>query len=212
MSTVDTAKPSRRERRKAQTRAALVGAAQELLADDRGAEVSIQEITERADVGFGSFYNHFASKEALFEAAVVRALDDHSAWLDGILQGEDDAALVFATSLRLTGRLLRTAPTMAHVVKNALGPVLAAERGIAARARRDLTRAAEQGRLTIEDPDVALACTAGALVGVIHLLAARDDLVIESTTDLMVEHVLGMFGMPRDEARRLVSLPLPERG
>ncbi|MEM9348410.1 MAG: TetR/AcrR family transcriptional regulator [Planctomycetota bacterium] len=137
---MSTTNPSRRERRKAQTRAALVGAAQELLADDRGAEVSIQEITDRADVGFGSFYNHFDSKEALFDAAVFQALDEHSAWLDEILQGEDDAALVFATSLRLTGRLLRTAPTMAHVVKNSLGPVLSAERGIAARARRDLTR------------------------------------------------------------------------
>jgi AcrR family transcriptional regulator len=31
--------------------------------------VSIQEITEAADIGFGSFYNHFESKEQLFRTA-----------------------------------------------------------------------------------------------------------------------------------------------
>jgi AcrR family transcriptional regulator len=30
----------------------------------------INEITEEADVGFGSFYNHFDSKEAIVEAVV----------------------------------------------------------------------------------------------------------------------------------------------
>jgi AcrR family transcriptional regulator len=37
-----------------------------LIAEGRGERASIQEITEVADIGFGSFYNHFASKEELF--------------------------------------------------------------------------------------------------------------------------------------------------
>jgi len=32
--------------------------------------VPVLEITQAADVGMGSFYNHFDSKEQLFEAAV----------------------------------------------------------------------------------------------------------------------------------------------
>src|SRR4029079_10034250 len=73
--------------RKARTRAALVAAARELLASRDPAEVSIQEITDTADVGFGSFSNHFASKQDLFDAAVGEVLEEHGAMLDGISAG-----------------------------------------------------------------------------------------------------------------------------
>ena len=39
--------------------------------------VPIGEITEAADVAIGSFYNHFASQEALFEAVVSDTLEAH---------------------------------------------------------------------------------------------------------------------------------------
>jgi TetR/AcrR family transcriptional regulator, transcriptional repressor for nem operon len=55
---------SRQQRRKERTRAALVHAAQALLAAGK-TDVPIAEITQAADVGTGSFYNHFESKEAL---------------------------------------------------------------------------------------------------------------------------------------------------
>ena len=42
----------------------------------------VLEITQAADVGMGSFYNHFDSKEELFEAAVADVLDAHGALLD----------------------------------------------------------------------------------------------------------------------------------
>jgi AcrR family transcriptional regulator len=55
-------------RRKRETRERLFRAAFRLLAE-RGVDgVAINEITEAADVGFGSFYNRFTSKEALHEA------------------------------------------------------------------------------------------------------------------------------------------------
>ena len=57
-------KEPRGARRKRETRARLLEAALRLSAE-RGMEgVAINEITEAADVGFGSFYNHFESKEA----------------------------------------------------------------------------------------------------------------------------------------------------
>lgn len=60
--------------RRARTRAALIAAARRLLAEGRVA-VSVQEITTEAGVGFGSFYNHFDSKEDLFSEAVANTLD-----------------------------------------------------------------------------------------------------------------------------------------
>ena len=95
---------SRLDRRKARTRAALVAAARELLTSRDPAEVSIQEITEAADVGFGSFYNHFQSKQELFGAAVEEVIEEHGAMQDEITSGIEDPAEVFAASVRITAR------------------------------------------------------------------------------------------------------------
>ncbi|MYS93424.1 MULTISPECIES: helix-turn-helix domain-containing protein, partial [Streptomyces] len=63
-----SAPPSNRfERRRAETRRALIHAARQILAETGDTSASIQAIAERADVGFGSFYNHFESKTELFE-------------------------------------------------------------------------------------------------------------------------------------------------
>ena len=53
-------------RRKRETRARLLDAALRLMAQKGMEGVAINEITEAADVGFGSFYNHFESKEAIY--------------------------------------------------------------------------------------------------------------------------------------------------
>ena len=46
----------------------------------------VLEITQAADVGMGSFYNHFDSKEQLFEAAVADVLDAYGAMLDRLTE------------------------------------------------------------------------------------------------------------------------------
>jgi AcrR family transcriptional regulator len=63
------------DRRKQSTRQSLVEATIRLIAHGRADRASVQEITEAADVGFGSFYNHFESKETLFQVAVEEMLE-----------------------------------------------------------------------------------------------------------------------------------------
>ena len=53
--------PNRLERRKQRTRSALVKAAQRFIAEGK-VNAPVLEITQAADVGMGSFYNHFDSK------------------------------------------------------------------------------------------------------------------------------------------------------
>jgi AcrR family transcriptional regulator len=91
---------NRLERRKAHTRSALVRAAQTFIAAGKP-HVPILELTQAADVGMGSFYNHFDSREQLIEAAVEDALDRYGALLDELTRGLDDPAHVFAQSFRL---------------------------------------------------------------------------------------------------------------
>jgi AcrR family transcriptional regulator len=58
-----TAVPGRRERRAAETRVRLFRCALELIARRGLANVTVEDITEAADVGKGTFFNYFASKE-----------------------------------------------------------------------------------------------------------------------------------------------------
>ncbi|MFE2738027.1 TetR/AcrR family transcriptional regulator [Streptomyces sp. NPDC059349] len=67
---------NRFERRRAQTRQALVRAARQILAESGGTKASVHAVAERADVGLRSVYNHFTGKSGLFDAAVDDALEE----------------------------------------------------------------------------------------------------------------------------------------
>jgi AcrR family transcriptional regulator len=201
---------SRLDRRKARTRASLVAAARMLLASRDPAEVSIQEITDAADVGFGSFYNHFKSKQDLFDAAVEEVLEEHGAMLDAATARIADPAEVFAAAVRMTARLPKTQPQIAKIFERIGFDLVAAPRGLAPRARRDLKRAQAAGRFTIDDLDVALACASGAMLGVLHMASTNDKpAAIDRAADKLAANLLRMFGVSADEATRIAHSRLP---
>jgi AcrR family transcriptional regulator len=60
--------PDRRQRRSAETRERLFRAALRLFADKGFAETTVADITDAADVGKGTFFNYFPSKEHILVA------------------------------------------------------------------------------------------------------------------------------------------------
>ncbi len=60
--------PSRRQRRSAELRERLFRAALELFAQKGFAETTVEDITEAADVGKGTFFNYFPSKDHILLA------------------------------------------------------------------------------------------------------------------------------------------------
>src|SRR5690242_6684681 len=60
--------PSRRERRSAELRERLFRAALSLFGSKGYAETTVEDITEAADVGKGTFFNYFPSKEHILLA------------------------------------------------------------------------------------------------------------------------------------------------
>jgi AcrR family transcriptional regulator len=199
--------PNRVDRRKERTRNALLVAARRFLADDR-TNVSIQEITDAADVGFGSLYNHFESKEALFEAAVEATLETWGLMRDQIVAGYDDPAETFAVSFRMVGRFQRQAPELSRALVNVGMSMVTHDQGLAPRARRDIAAARDAGRFDI-DPDIGLVVAAGALLGLLQWLDARPEADAAALSDEMAERLLRMFGMSQREAKRLCGRPLP---
>jgi len=200
---------SRLERRKARTRTALIRAAQGFIAAGR-MNVPILEITQAADVGMGSFYNHFETKEELFDAALEGALDAFGAVMDQLGVDIDDPAQVFAQSFRMTGRLHRRSPELSKVLLHNGLALLASDQGLAPRARRDIEAATRAGRFTVRDPELALTIVSGAalcLGQLLHDHPERDD---AEASDQITEDLLRMFGLAADEARDICRRPLPD--
>lgn len=201
--------PNRLARRKQRTRSALIATAQTFIAAGK-LNVPVLELTQAADVGMGSFYNHFATKEELFTAAVNEALDLHGARLDELTASVDDPAEKFACSFRLTGRLFRRRPQESAVLLSNGLPLMSADRGLAPRALRDIIAASDAGRFHVPDPELGLAVAGGSLLGLGRLLTAQPERDDAETSDRFTEDLLRLFGMSAEEAHRLSQLPLPD--
>jgi AcrR family transcriptional regulator len=209
--TTNGAVPANRlDRRKARTRQALVDAAVRLIAEGRGERASIQEITDAADIGFGSFYNHFVSKEELFQTASEEVLERWAQMIDAACAGLNDPAEVFATSLRISGRLAWTHPEIAAFITGVGLDLLDAPRGLAPRALRDIRAGQAAGRFTIPDAEIALSAVAGGLLGLLRLHARNPERVTETSVDELTEACLRFLGLPAAQARRLARLRLPD--
>ena len=181
---------SRLERRKLRTRRALVHAAQGFIAQGK-LGVPILEITQAADVGMGSFYNHFSTKDELFEAALTDALDDLGAVLDSFTGSISDPAEAFAANYRLSGRLFRLRPQEAALLLAHGDSLILSNRGLSPRALRDITAAVDQGRFKITDPELGLAIA--GIIGTIIGARLLVDGAIEIARDFGVaETVIGL--------------------
>jgi AcrR family transcriptional regulator len=200
---------NRLQRRKMRTRNALIRSAQRFIAEGK-LIVPILDITQAADVGMGSFYNHFSTKEELFAAAVADALDDMGAVLDGVTGSITDPAEAFAANYRLSGRLFRYRPREAALLLANGGSLILSDRGLSPRALRDITAAIDGGRFSITDPELGLAIAGGMFVGLATLLRERPERDTDATVDEVTERLLRTLGMSAQQARSICRRPLPD--
>ncbi|MFO1407870.1 MAG: TetR/AcrR family transcriptional regulator [Steroidobacteraceae bacterium] len=190
---------ARGSRRRRETRGKLLRAAFELMARRGMDGVAVNEITEAADVGFGSFYNHFESKDAIHDALVEHVFEGYADALDRALAGVEDPAEVMAASVRHTLRRAEQDDTWARfLIREALSERML-QRGLGLRLLRDIRRGQDSGRFTGDDELVALLAVAGTTLTAISV---------------HVQHRTGAAGTLPAELRRRLGLPgraLPER-
>jgi AcrR family transcriptional regulator len=203
---------NRFERRRAETRQALIRAARQILAETGDTSASIQAIAERADVGFGSFYNHFESKAELFDAAVIDALEEFGQAFDALLSVIDDPAELVAAGFRLSARMADSHPELMRILRHRALGYIHSDKGLAPRALRDLEVGVASGRFAPVDPIVALSALGGTLLSLLELRFARPDLDGDEAAANLAEMVLRMLGVPPDDAHEVARRPLPDLG
>jgi AcrR family transcriptional regulator len=199
---------SRQDRRRARTRARLVAAAGALFARQGVDNTRINEITEEADVGFGSFYNHFASKEAIVEAVLAETVAAQGAAIEAVTADLDDPAETVAVAHRYFVNLARIDPNWAwllirldlshNITLAALGPY----------AQRDLERGIRAGRFNVPDKRVALFAAGGALLAVMR--AVLDGQAPKNADRHHAEGILRLVGLPPQDAAEVAGRPMPK--
>jgi AcrR family transcriptional regulator len=225
MSTAESASPAkpRVSRRRRRTRARLLRAALELMAE-RGMEgVAINEITDAADVGFGTFYNYFESKEAIYDALVEEVVEAFGSALDQIADHVDDPAEVLAASVRYTVEQAYKDPLWGSFLVQSGFSARALERGLGPRMLRDLKRGIEAGRFEVRDLPVTIVAVRGAVLSAID---AQVELARGSTNQSGFAASLGvdpqtlpsrgaamllrLLGLDPDDAADVANQALPE--
>ena len=96
-------RPTRRSRK---TRRALVDAARALLEEQGVAALTVKAVTDRADVGHGTFYHHFPSTESVLAAGIEESMRDFAEAIGRQFSDAEDKAWVFVQSLSGTFRML----------------------------------------------------------------------------------------------------------
>ncbi len=199
----NTPTTSRRERRRTQTRTSLIEAAQGLFAEQGVEATAIAEITEAADVGFGSFYNHFTSKEEIAEAVLGEALELQKTALFALIDPITDPAEAVAVAHSFLIEQARVNPTFGWLLVRLDASHRLLIRALGDRARQDIRDGIAASRFTTADPEVTFFGTGGAL-----LLVMRAVLDGDLGDDAGVRHsegLLRMLGVPDPEVADIAT-------
>ncbi|WP_233860090.1 TetR/AcrR family transcriptional regulator [Paraburkholderia sp. HD33-4] len=217
-----TARSPRLVRRKHETRVRLLDAAFGLIAKKGMDGVTINEITDAADVGFGSFYNHFDSKEGLFTTLVEWLFEQFADTLDGLVGGLSDPAEVVAVSVRHT--LLRACrePVWGQLLIREGLSARALSGGLGQRLLRDTRRGIAQRRFMVADELICVVSVIGTvlagLAAELHFSPSSKRIVRSRKTLRSQEErfarniaavVLQAFGLKRIEAEKIARRPMP---
>lgn len=192
---------SRNERRKAETRAKLIDAARKVIARKGFDATTIRNITDEADVGFGSFYNHFESKEAIAEEAVSEILTRLSEAIDVSNEGLDDALEIMARAMSTFVRRARLDPVLSLFLLQfgMYKPELA--RNMAESVVRDIRRGVEQGQFDVPHMQALVVMVSGAMFGFLRERVEGD--LGPETDRHAVHYALRMMAAPEEKAIQL---------
>lgn len=217
-----TEREPRGARRRRETRSRLLAAAFKLMAEKGMEGVAINEITEAADVGFGSFYNHFESKEAIYAAVSDWVFEDFADAIERVVGEVSDPAEVIAVPVRYTMmRAFREPVWGQFLVREGLS-ARSVDRGLGRRLLRDIRKGIAAKRLNAPDPLMSFVCVAGTILCAISvgLMSGAEDgqqsvALKELGSDLQhlpertAKVALEALGLGRAEAEKIAYRPLP---
>jgi AcrR family transcriptional regulator len=194
-------------RRQRRNREALVRAACEVMTEKGIDAATMLEIAERADVGSGTVYNYFKSKDELAIVVLEEMMHDLALRIEKATAKLDDPAEVYAFGIRTVleaattdlswKQMLYRSEVIADALFRRMGPF----------AIRDLKNAIDVGHFQIDDAELVWHLTAHAIVGA--SLAITTGRMSPAMSEKIVVRLLCMAGIGLNAATELASRPKP---
>jgi AcrR family transcriptional regulator len=201
---------ARKQQRK---REALVEAGYRVMSERGIDQATMQEIAELADVGAGTVYSYFKSKDELAIAVMERLMYDLALRIEAVTNSFSDPAQVYAFGVRSVieaatndmrwRQLLYRSEVIADAMHRRMGPF----------AIRDLENATTAGRFKVKDASLTFKMAAHAIVGGC-LSITQGDFSADAVEEMIVR-ILCMTGIGEAEAIELANRerpPLPLEG
>jgi AcrR family transcriptional regulator len=196
---------SRQARRREETRGKLLGAARALTLEGPIEAITIADIAARADVGFGSFYNHFESKEAILEATTESEAERLQSAMADALAHESDPAARLAFAVRYVAQHTLDDPMWRWFFRHSSYGFLALRRAVGPALQQDLLTGKRAGRFSFDDATSASEFVFGGMLAVFAAaVAGRLD---EARATHAIVLVLRALGVP--DASILARKKLP---
>lgn len=209
MTTADAMTPTegRVARRQRRNRDALIAAARDIMTDKGVEAATMLEIAERADVGAGTVYNYFKSKDELAIAVLETLMHELGLRIEEVTNTFDDPAQVYAYGIRTVldtatqdvrwAQLLNRSEVIADAMFRIMGTF----------AIRDLRLASQAGRFQVSNAELVWRLTTHALIGA--SLAITTGQLPASASDQIIVRLLCMTGIGVNAAVELAARPRP---
>jgi AcrR family transcriptional regulator len=188
------------------TRKKILEAAFELIGNEKGLTVRIEEICAGAEISRGTFYNYFTSLEQLFEILAIELSHDLnralvSTWDETRSHAEGSNAAV-QHYLNYARRDPAWAWAMVHL--SAFGPAFGAEAWEA--CERAIAKGIEAGEFDVPNATIGRDLMTGTVLATVRTTLRGG----RSQPQLVAHHVLRALGVPDARAREITERPLPD--
>jgi len=205
MVSVPLNKLSRQERKRLKTKDDLLIAAQELFLQYGVGAVTINQITEKADIGLGTFYNYFTSKTNIVDGLVESIAHGYYREIDAVTMGLDDPAKIVSASILHTFNKAKPGSNWGKLLFDLGAPIESIITKLQTRAINDWTHGIDAGRFNVDNVPVMLAIHTGGFLSVAKAIY-HEKLPLNSDK-ACAQKMLEMLGIGIDEAERIVSIP-----
>lgn len=197
---------SRVERKRRDTRARIIAGAETLMTARPIDEITIQDITNAADIGHGTFYLHFKTKYDV----LVPIIQQRAEYWDGRVQdnlGErEDPAEILAFAARHMGRIALQDPLWRWFLEHSGVPVDDMRQAVGRFGARDFGKGLMSGRFQVPDLTIGTSFIFGAYVNTLLTSLTVED--PDTAIDQMVEMMLRVVGLSTGDAQRIAHQPL----
>lgn len=200
-------KSPRVQRKRELARQRILEAAERLFRSQEVEGVTIQEITEAADVGHGTFYTHFKTKMEVLVPIVESNAQNFTRRVDKLTESMEDSAAVVSISIRHLLRAIAKDPLWTWFLSNAQLPMDEFRKGVGNSGRRDILEGVKNKRFTPFREKTLEPFLIGALIGVVR--ERTHDITNNHAAEDSAQMVLQLLGLDEAEAKQIAYQELP---